>query len=78
VNTMPLSTVDAYQDHGDFPLAFGPEEIAEAHTTLARMEEVGVDYDEVMVQLEEEGVEKFIASWDEVVDDVAAAADAHR
>ncbi len=78
VNTMPLSTVDAYQDHGEFPVAFGPEEIASAHTTLARMEEVGVDYDEVMVQLEEEGVEKFIASWDEVVDDVAAAADAHR
>jgi transaldolase len=78
VNTMPMATVEAYQDHGDFPVAFGPEEIAAAHTTLARMEDVGIDYDAVMVQLEDEGVEKFIASWDEVVDDVAAAAHAHR
>ncbi|MBY5163685.1 transaldolase [Salsipaludibacter albus] len=75
VNTMPLETIEAYQDHGDFPVAFGPEEIAEAHQTLERMEAVGVDYDDVMVVLEREGVEKFITSWDEVVDDVASEAD---
>lgn len=78
VNTMPLSTIEAFQDHGEMPVAFGPEEIAAAHTTLARMGEVGVDYDDVMDVLEREGVEKFIASWDEVVADVAAEADRHR
>ncbi len=78
VNTMPLSTVEAFQDHGDTPVAFGPEEMAAAHTTLDRMGEVGVDYDDVMDVLEREGVDKFIASWDEVVADVASEADTHR
>ncbi len=78
VNTMPLETIAAYQDHGDFPVAFGPEEIAEAHVVLEQMEAVGVDYDDVMEVLEREGVEKFIASWDDVVDDVASEADTHR
>lgn len=78
VNTMPLETIDAYQDHGGVPVAFGPEEIAQAHATLTAMEAVGVDYAEVMQVLEREGVEKFITSWQEVVDDVAAEADKHR
>ncbi|HKJ55122.1 MAG TPA: transaldolase [Nitriliruptoraceae bacterium] len=78
VNTMPLSTVEAFQDHGVTPVAFGPEEVAAAHTTLDRMADVGVDYDDVMDVLEREGVDKFIASWDEVVDDVAGEVDTHR
>lgn len=78
VNTMPLSTIEAYQDHGDLPEAFGPTEIALAHRTLKEMEAVGVDYDDVMVVLETEGVDKFIASWEEVVQDVADEADKHR
>lgn len=78
VNTMPLSTLDAYQDHGEPPRAFGPAEIALAHRTMAEMEAVGVDYDDVMVVLETEGVDKFIASWQDVVDDVASEADKHR
>lgn len=73
VNTMPLETIEAYQDHGRRPAAFGPEEMAAAGDTLATMAEVGVDYDDVMVTLETEGVDKFIASWDEVVADVNQA-----
>lgn len=73
VNTMPLETVAAYQDHGPAPRTFGPEEMAEAAETLAAMESVGVDYDDVMDVLEREGVEKFSASWEELVEDVAAA-----
>ncbi len=78
VNTMPLSTVEAYQDHGEPPAAFGPTEMALAHRTLAEMEAVGVDYDDVMEVLETEGVDKFIAAWKDVVDDVASEADKHR
>ena len=70
VNTKPLETIDAYQDHGPRPAPFGPEQIAMAHTTLRSMADVGVDYDDVMDVLETEGVEKFIASWDDLVADV--------
>ena len=72
VNTMPIETIEAYQDHGPDPMAFGPEEIAESHGVLAAMKEAGIDYDDVMDVLETEGVDKFIASWNEVVGDVAS------
>lgn len=67
VNTMPLETIDAYQDHGPDPVAFGPEEMAAAQGVLDALAEVGVDYDDVMQVLEDEGVEKFIDSWKELV-----------
>ena len=70
VNTMPLETIDAYQDHGPDPTPFGPEEIARAHRSLEALAAVGVDYDNVMDVLEREGVEKFIKSWDDLVADV--------
>lgn len=70
VNTMPLETIDAYQDHGPRPVAFGPEEIAAAHATLRAMADAGVDYADVMEVLETEGVDKFIASWNDLVSDV--------
>lgn len=70
VNTMPLETIDAYQDHGPEPDAFGPEEMAAAATVIDAMAKVGIDYDDVMDTLEAEGVEKFTASWEELVEDV--------
>jgi transaldolase len=70
VNTMPLETIDAYQDHGPRPRAFGPEEIAEAHAIIRSMGDVGIEYDDVMDVLETEGVDKFIASWNDLVADV--------
>jgi transaldolase len=37
---------------------------------LDDLERVGIDYDDVVDVLEKEGVEKFEASWKELVDDV--------
>lgn len=71
VNTMPLDTIDAYQDHGaNPPPIIGPEETADARITLRRLADVGVDYDDVVNVLEREGVEKFIASWRELLSDI--------
>lgn len=72
VNTMPLETIDAYQDHGpERPPIFGPEQVARSRSLLRRLAEVGVDYDDVVRLLEEEGVEKFARSWRELVDNVS-------
>lgn len=71
VNTMPLETIDAYQDHGDpDPAPFGPAEMAAAKSTLDRLEDVGVDYADVVATLEREGVEKFAASWHELLEGI--------
>lgn len=71
VNTMPLPTVDAYQDHGPVPpTVFGPEEMADAGADLGRLAGVGIDYGDVVRVLEDEGVDKFAASWQELLDDV--------
>ncbi len=74
VNTMPLATIAAYQDHGDpNPRSFGFDEINEARATLKRLEELGISYDDVVETLEREGVAKFAASWNELVEAVDRA-----
>ncbi len=71
VNTMPIETIDAYQEHGPSrPVIFGPAEMAAARVTLAELGEVGVDYDDVVATLEVEGVDKFIGSWRDLLDDI--------
>ncbi len=71
VNTMPVATIRAYQDHGDpNPSPFDADDIAGAHATLGQLAEVGVDYDDVVQVLEEEGVAKFAASYQELLADL--------
>jgi len=62
VNTMPIETVAAFQDHGVVADTLA-EGIDEARTLLAALEEAGVDYDDVVETLEREGVEKFSDSF---------------
>ncbi|MFQ5522380.1 MAG: transaldolase [Acidimicrobiia bacterium] len=72
VNTMPLKTIAAYQDHGDpNPRSFDFDEIDEARATLGQLEELGISYDEVVETLERDGVHKFAASWNELLEAVA-------
>lgn len=74
VNTMPLATIDAYRDHGEQrPKAFDEFDVEDAKATLGHLGDVGVDYDEVVSTLEAEGVEKFTASWEELLDGVETA-----
>ncbi|HSL26994.1 MAG TPA: transaldolase family protein, partial [Acidimicrobiia bacterium] len=71
VNTMPLDTIDAYQDHGTpLPQPFGPLEIEQARATLTELAAVGVDMDDVVQVLEDQGVEKFAGSWNDLLADV--------
>src|SRR5207244_5484104 len=58
VNTMPEETIRAFQDHGvvEDTLEKG---IKKARKLLDELASVGVDYDDVVLTLEEEGVQKF-------------------
>jgi len=74
VNTMPLETIDAYQDHGSpSPSPFTETDIEKAKADLDRLADVGVDYDDVVQVLEDEGVDKFTKSWLELLEDIEKA-----
>jgi transaldolase len=74
INTMPLDTIDAYQDHGNpSPAPFTEFDIEQAKLDLARLADHGIDYQDVVQVLEDEGVDKFTKSWQELLDDVEKA-----
>lgn len=74
INTMPLDTIDAYQDHGNpSPPPFTEFDIEQAKLDLARLADHGIDYQDVVQVLEDEGVAKFTKSWQELLDDVEKA-----
>ena len=73
VNTLPLSTIEAYADHGSpRPSIFGPEEIALSRNLLAELEGVGIDYQDVVETLEDQGVRSFTKSFVELQSHIAA------
>jgi transaldolase len=71
VNTMPLETIRAFQDHGAVADTL-EQGLDEARALLADLERVGVDYDGVVETLEQEGVQKFSDSFAELLDGVRA------
>ncbi len=72
VNTMPLETVRAFQDHGDVKAGSITEGIDEAHRLLADLAAAGVDYDDIVATLEAEGVQKFADSFAELLEGIRA------
>jgi transaldolase len=62
VNTMPLKTLENFRDHGRVRLSI-EENLSQAQADLAALEDVGIHYDQVTQQLQEEGVQKFIDSF---------------
>jgi transaldolase len=71
VNTMPEETIRAYQDHGQ-PEPRLEQGVQQARQLLEELAAAGVDYDDVTDTLEREGVEKFSASFDELLAALAA------
>ncbi|ONI63590.1 transaldolase [Leifsonia sp. ALI-44-B] len=76
VNTMPEKTLEATFDHAEVTGDTITGSYDEANAILDRLSAVGVSYDEVTALLEKEGVEKFIVSWNELLDTVTAALEA--
>jgi transaldolase len=67
VNTMPEETISDYQDHGD-PEPRLERDLEGARRVLKEIDEAGVSYEEVTDTLEREGVEKFSASFEELLE----------
>jgi transaldolase len=71
VDTMPNATVADFQDHGEVRGLTIEEDVDGARAILDALAEAGVDYDDVTATLEREGVEKFDASFKELLGEVA-------
>jgi transaldolase len=72
VNTMPFETIAAFQDHGEVRGHTLLEGVDEARRLLDDLAEAGVDYDDVVRVLEEEGVKKFSDSFGSLLDGIEA------
>jgi transaldolase len=71
VNTMPRETIEALLDHGQIESTLETG-VDEAERVLEQLAQAGVDYDDVVEVLEREGVEKFAASFRELIDGVSS------
>ncbi len=78
VNTMPEATLDAMRDHGEVVGDTIVPRYAAAHEALQALTAAGVDLDDVVEVLEEEGVQKFVASWESLLGGVTEALKAAR
>ncbi len=71
VDTMPPETFKAYKDHGE-PTDRIHDGMARADDTLEALAESGIDLGQVTDELEKEGVEKFSASYDKLLEGLEA------
>ncbi|MFG2645348.1 transaldolase [Streptomyces sp. NPDC048370] len=67
VNTMPEATLEATADHGEVSGDTVRGTYAQARAELDAVEKLGISYDDVVQLLEDEGVEKFEASWNDLL-----------
>jgi transaldolase len=68
VNTMPEATIDAVADHGIVTGDTVTGTASAAQEVFDNLDAIGIDLTDVFLVLENEGVEKFEASWKELLD----------
>ncbi|MEV4917207.1 transaldolase [Streptomyces tirandamycinicus] len=67
VNTMPEATLEATADHGRLTGDTVHGTYEQARAEIDAVEALGISYDDVVQLLEDEGVEKFEASWNDLL-----------
>jgi transaldolase len=70
VNTMPEATIKATADHGELRGDTVHGTYDQSRQVIADLEGLGISYDDVVQVLEDEGVAKFAASWNELLDTI--------
>jgi transaldolase len=66
INTMPENTLMALADHGSIG-AMLPHDGGNAEAEIAEFTKAGVDVDKLAEQLQREGAEAFVKSWDDLL-----------
>ncbi|MEI5101009.1 transaldolase [Streptomyces sp. PmtG] len=75
VNTMPEATLKAAADHGEITGDTVTGGYERARADLKAVDALGISYDEVVRQLEDEGVAKFEVAWNDLLAAVATRLD---
>jgi transaldolase len=70
ISTMPAETIRAFQDHGRVEERL-ESDLPEAQYLFNQLYAAGIDYDDVVAVLEREGIDKFVASFDELLHGIA-------
>jgi transaldolase len=70
ITTMPEETIAAFQDHGHVESRLETE-LEAAHQLFRELYAVGVDYDDIVATLEREGIEKFEAAFNDLLEGIA-------
>jgi len=66
VNTLPMETLNDYREQGD-PKPLLQQEVNSAHWIFKQLTALDINIDKMTLQLEKEGVEKFNASFDQLI-----------
>jgi len=66
INTMPEDTLLDFADHGEIAELL-PADGGDAEATLARFAEAGVDVTSLTAQLQKEGADAFVQSWNDLL-----------
>jgi transaldolase len=66
VNTMPESTLKAFADHGKVSETLAPDG-GDCERVLGAFAEAGIDIDKLAAQLQNEGAESFVKSWNDLM-----------
>jgi transaldolase len=73
VNTMPEGTIEAALDHATVDGDTVTTNYDDAEAVLDGLERLGISYEDVVKVIEDEGVDKFEKSWQELLDSVQEA-----
>ncbi len=71
VNTAPPATIIAFEDHGTVKPDSLLEGMEEAHTLVASLPDVGVDFDAITSQLQTDGVASFAGAYQNLLGAIA-------
>jgi transaldolase len=71
INTMPEATLLDFADHGEIGTLL-PADGGDSEATLARFAHAGVDLTALAAQLQKEGAQAFVQSWNELMECIAA------
>ena len=74
ISTMPAETIRAFQDHGRVEVRL-ESDLQQAQYLFNQLYASGVDYEDVVATLEREGIEKFVASFNELLQGIAEKRD---
>jgi len=75
VNTLPDQTIEALADHGRLRENSIEDDLTEARQLFGQLKTLGIDMEIVTQQLEDEGIQKFIDSFDQLIDNLAKKKD---